>query len=225
MSDDTTYTCSEYFRDEVKANLRKFNSIEAADPQLRRASVALVIADVGLGADIEGINNPKEWSSDAAIFLTRRSANLRNHPGQWALPGGKLEAGETDVECALRELEEEVGVVISSENVLGSLDDFVTRSGFSMKPIVIWGGKGLETQINLDEVASLHRIPVSEFLRPDAPRLTKVDTSKFPVLRMPVGKEFIAAPTAAILYQFREVCVLGRPTRVAHFEQPRFAWE
>ena len=55
------------------------------------------------------------------------------------------------------------------QNVLGSLDDFVTRSGFSMKPIVIWGGKGLQTQINPNEVASLHRIPVSEFLRPDAP--------------------------------------------------------
>ncbi len=225
MSDDKSYICSEYLRDEVKANLGKFTAIEAEDRQLRRASVALVIADVGLGADIQGIANPTEWSSDAAIFLTRRSANLRSHPGQWALPGGKVEAGETNVECALRELEEEVGVVISPENVLGSLDDFVTRSGFSMRPIVIWGGKGLETRINPDEVASLHRIPVSEFLRPDAPRLTKVNTSEFPILRMPVGNDVIAAPTAAIIYQFREVCVLGRPTRVAHYEQPRFAWE
>jgi hypothetical protein len=44
------------------------------------------------------------------------------------------------------------------------------------------------------------------------------------VLKMPVGHSWIAAPTAAVLYQFREVCVVGRTTRVAHFEQPRFAW-
>ena len=45
-----------------------------------------------------------------------------------------------------------------------------------------------------------------------------------PILRMPVGDNWIAAPTAAILYQFREVCILGRDTRVAHFDQPAFAW-
>ncbi len=42
---------------------------------------------------------------------------------------------------------------------------------------------------------------------------------------MPVGDNWIAAPTAAMVYQFREVCVLGRPTRVAHYEQPKFAWK
>jgi 8-oxo-dGTP pyrophosphatase MutT (NUDIX family) len=225
MSDETPYICSDYLKDTVGANLGEFSAIEAEEEGLRRAAVAVVIADVGLGANIQGIANPTRWSDEAAIFLTRRSENLRNHPGQWALPGGKLEANESNSQCALRELEEEVGVMIPSDNVLGSLDDFVTRSGFAIRPIVIWGGKGLTTQINRDEVASLHRIPVSEFLRLDAPMLSTVNTSEFPILRMPVGKDAIAAPTAAILYQFREVCILGRPTRVAHYEQPRFAWE
>jgi len=74
------------------------------------------------------------------------------------------------------------------------------------------------------EVASAHHIPVSEFLRKDAPWLDDVPTSRHPMLRMPVGDDYIAAPTAALIYQFREVCLLGRHTRVAHYEQPAFAW-
>jgi len=225
MSTNSSYICADFLKDTIKVNLDEFSAVEAEDRDLRRASVALVIADVGFGANIEGIVNPIKWSHEAAVFLTRRSMNLRNHPGQWALPGGKLEPGESNVECALRELEEEIGVVISTHNVLGTLDDFVTRSGFAIRPVVVWGGKGIETKINLDEVASLHRIPISEFLRSDAPQLSETRTSEFPILRMPVGKEVIAAPTAAIIYQFREVCILGQSTRVAHYEQPKFAWE
>jgi hypothetical protein len=108
--------------------------------------------------------------------------------------------------------------------VLGRLDDFATRSGFVMTPIVVWGGPGLDLWPNPQEVASVHRIPLSEFLRLDAPQLDASAAGEHPVLRMPVGDDHIAAPTAAIIYQFREVCLLGRPTRVAHFEQPEFAW-
>jgi hypothetical protein len=76
---------------------------------------------------------------------------------------------------------------------------------------------------NADEVASIHRIPVREFMRSDAPWLDREVDGEEPVLRMPVGASWIAAPTAAVLYQFRELCIAGRPTRVAHFEQPLFA--
>lgn len=58
---------------------------------------------------------------------------------------------------------------------------------------------------------------------PLAPDAVLGRLSVHPVLRMPVGDSWIAAPTAAILYQFRELCIGGRPTRVAHFEQPLFA--
>ena len=74
-------------------------------------------------------------------------------------------------------------------------------------------------------MASIHRIPVVEFFRADAPMLERVAHSAHQVLRMPVGTQRIAAPTAAVLYQFREVCIAGRPTRVAHFDQPEFAWK
>jgi 8-oxo-dGTP pyrophosphatase MutT (NUDIX family) len=190
----------------------------------RHAAVAIAIVDVGHGAQLDGLPTHHSWSMDAALLLTRRSAKLRNHPGQWAFPGGRLDEGESVIDCALREMLEEVGVDIAPDQVLGRLDDFVTRSGFVISPVVVWAGTANETILNEDEVASIHRIPVAEFLREDAPRLDIVEHSEHPVLRMPVGDDSIAAPTAALIYQFREVCLLGRSTRVAHFEQPEFAW-
>jgi hypothetical protein len=117
-----------------------------------------------------------------------------------------------------------VDLTLSDAAVIGRLDDFVTRSGFVMTPVVIWAGPGREMTPNPDEVDSIHRIPVAEFLREDAPILDPRPGSDAPVLRMPVGETSIAAPTAAILYQFREVCIFGREARVAHYEQPDFAW-
>jgi hypothetical protein len=136
-----------------------------------------------------------------------------------------MDPGETVAQTALREMREEIGVDLGESYVLGCLDDFVTRSGFAITPVVVWGGPTLAVELNADEVASIHRIPLTEFFRKDAPKLRKVKTSKHPILRMPIGKDHIAAPTAAIIYQFREVCLSGKATRVAHFEQPRFAWK
>ena len=74
-------------------------------------------------------------------------------------------------------------------------------------------------------MASVHRIPLVEFLRDDAPIFDPGEEPERPVLRMPIGNDSIAAPTAAVLYQFREVCLLGNSTRVAHYDQPKFAWK
>ncbi len=188
------------------------------------AAVAITVTDTGFGADLPGLPEHDEWNDAPALILTRRSEKLRKHAGQWAFPGGRLDPGETPVETALREMHEEVAVDLAADQVLGRLDDFVTRSGFVMSPIVVWGGAELETEPNPDEVASVHRIPLYEFLREDSPMLSEMAGSEHPVLRMPVGSDWIAAPTAALIYQFREVCLLGRETRVAHYEQPSFAW-
>jgi mutator protein MutT len=149
---------------------------------------------------------------------------MRRHAGQWALPGGRIDEGETPEQCALRELSEEVGLTLNESDILGRLDTFITRSGFAMTPVVVWAGQAKTLKPDPREVASIHRIPLTEFLRADAPILEPLEGSEHPVLKMPLGDNWIAAPTAALIYQFREVCVLGRPTRVAHFEQPRFAW-
>lgn len=214
--------CDDELCERIRDNLAGFEPV-LAEGDGRRAAVAVTVTDVGHGADLPGLPAHPEWSAEPGLILTRRSAALRHHPGQWAFPGGRLDPGETPVETALREMHEEVAVGLDEHAVLGRLDDFVTRSGFVMTPIVVWGGPRLELWPNPQEVASAHRIPLSEFLREDAPRLDPV-ADGHPVLRMPVGDDYIAAPTAAVIYQFREVCLLGRHTRVAHFEQPRFAW-
>jgi 8-oxo-dGTP pyrophosphatase MutT (NUDIX family) len=216
--------CDNTLRTRIAQNLRQFEPRVAADASLRRAAVAITVADVGPGADLDGLDNPEDWSSDAALLLTRRSAQLRNHPGQWAFPGGRVDAGETLIETALREMQEEINLALAADRVLGVLDDFVTRSGFAMTPVVVWAGAGVRAEPNPAEVASIHRIPLAEFLREDAPSFEHTDTSDHPILRMPVGSDYIATPTAALIYQFCEVCLAGRDTRVDHYEQPEFAW-
>jgi mutator protein MutT len=213
------------FRQQVAGRLAVWPLHAPDETGLKRAAVALVITDAGPGTGLWGLQRSGHWSTEAALILTRRAAHLRRHAGQWALPGGRIDADETPEQTALRELSEEVGLQLDAADILGRLDTFITRSGFAITPVVVWAGAARGIQPNPVEVASIHRIPVQEFLRADAPILEALEGSEHPVLKMPVGDNWIAAPTAALLYQFREVCVLGRATRVAHFEQPVFAWK
>ena len=210
-------------RETVTRHLAGWPVQRAEHGEHRHAAVAVALCEEGTGAQLPGIAVPPSWSRAAALILTRRAATLGSHPGQWALPGGRVDAGESPQQAALRELAEEVGLLLPSDAVLGLLDDFVTHSGFVITPVVVWAGEARGLDANAAEVASIHRIPVTEFMRTDAPLLEPSDDPARPVLRMPVGDGWIAAPTAAVLYQFREVCVAGRATRVAHFEQPLFA--
>ena len=212
-------------RETVAGRLAAWSLLTPDTSGLKLAAVALTVADEGTGAQLRGLRQAKGWSTDAALILTRRAKTLSGHAGQWALPGGRIDEGETPEQTALRELHEEVGLALPLDAVLGRLDPFVTRSGYAIQPVVVWAGEACGLKPNPAEVASIHRIPVREFLRDDAPILEPLEGSTHPVLKMPVGDNWIAAPTAALIYQFREVCVLDRPTRVAHYEQPKFAWK
>ena len=216
------FNCSSEFRKIVEANLAEFTRTSLDPGNLRKAAVAVTIVDYRGEGGLYSLGDASDNS--AALILTKRAGGLKNHAGQWALPGGSIDPGESPVQAAFRELEEEVGLTLTTDRLLGCLDDFITRSGFHITPVVIWGGTVQRLNKNEQEVASIHRIPCNEFFRQDAPVLQGGEKSGRPVLFMPVGHTCIASPTAAILYQFREVALAGRLTRVAHYEQPQFAW-
>jgi 8-oxo-dGTP pyrophosphatase MutT (NUDIX family) len=158
------------------------------------------------------------------VLLTRRAATLRSHGGQWALPGGRVDAGEEAVEAALRELHEEVGLRLGPDSVLGVLDDYATRSGFVLTPFVLWGGADPAMTLDPAEVRSVHRISLRELCRADSPRFISIPESPRPVVQIPIGGDLIHAPTGAVLLQFRRVGVEGVLERVVDYEQPVFAW-
>lgn len=221
----TYLICDKSLKNSIKSRLGRFEARTHISNGLRRAAVALVVVDVRQNPAMYDIEFNESMRAECALVLTERAAKLNRHSGQWALPGGRMDPGETPEETALRELEEEVGLTLGQDQILGRLDDFTTRSGFVMTPIVVWGGSHCELLPNPAEVASVHRIPVRELLRVDSPMLERIPESDSPVLKMHIGNSWIAAPTGAILFQFREVAILEKQTRVAHFEQPKFAWK
>lgn len=199
------------FRAELAARCAAFPRVPRPGDGLKPAAVAITLVDAGDG------------SGETALLLTRRSAGLRAHAGQWALPGGRCDAGEGLEEAALRELHEEVGLQLSRSQVLGVLDDYVSRSGYAIAPVVAWLEDEQEIRPSPAEVASVHRIRLDQLARPDAVEFESIPESDRPLIRLNIGEHHIHAPTAALVYQFREL-VAGRVTRVDELEQPVFAW-
>ena len=197
-------------RADVTGNLDRFQRVAASPGGLIQAAVAVCVVF--------------QEDGTPALLITLRADTLRSHAGQWALPGGRRDPGEPAPDAARRELHEETGVSVPAGDVLGLLDDYVTRSGYLITPVVVWGGpadpamRGPET-----EVAGIHVIPLADFDVP--PRLVRIPESTRPVIQLPLLGQYLHAPTAAIIYQFCQVALHGNMIRVAHFEQPVFAWK
>jgi 8-oxo-dGTP pyrophosphatase MutT (NUDIX family) len=209
----------------------------------KHAAVAIVVVDSDperdhddpiVADDIDMSNVPGDTrgldgrmvgvAGGASFLLCRRASRLNRHAGQWALPGGRLDPGESPAEAALRELDEEVGLRLAEDAVIGWLDDYPTRSGYVITPVVVWGGGDPVLRPSPDEVLAVYRIGLHA-LRDGEPRFVSIPESDRPVVQIPLGNDLIHAPTGAVLYQFRQVAMGGRlGERVDHLEQPVFAW-
>jgi 8-oxo-dGTP pyrophosphatase MutT (NUDIX family) len=232
-------------RQRLAANLARHERLAFQLEERKHAAVAVVVVDsdaerhgadanpataerlgdipgaAGLGLD----GSVAGTAGGPAVLLTRRAPRLRAHGGQWALPGGRLEPGELPVDAALRELEEELGFLLPTSAVLGTLDDYPTRSGYVITPLVVWGGADPVLRPDPGEVGSVHRISFRELCRPDSPRFVAIPESDRPVVQLPIGGDLVHAPTGAVLLQFRRVAIEGVAERVADYEQPVFAWK
>ena len=142
-----SYPFAAPFRDELAARCAAFPRLAYEGAALKRAAVVLALVDAADG------------SGEAAFLLTRRAMTLRAHGGQWALPGGRCDPGETLEEAALRELHEELGLAVAPSSVLGVLDDYETRSGYVIAPVVAWVEEGREVD---DHVALGFKPPAGE---------------------------------------------------------------
>ncbi|MDX6343451.1 MAG: hypothetical protein QOH87_3589, partial [Trebonia sp.] len=156
-------------RNTIAARIAGFPRVTADRADLKQAAVAVCVTVRG------GL---------PCLLLTRRAAGLRAHAGQWALPGGRRDNGETAVDGALRELAEEVALVLGTDSVLGLLDDYVTRSGYVMTPVVCWAGTTGQLAGSEAEVASLHEVPLADL--DVEPRLVSIPESDAPVIQLPL---------------------------------------
>jgi 8-oxo-dGTP pyrophosphatase MutT (NUDIX family) len=189
-------------RERIASNLERFERSQApASSGTAPAAVAVTVLGGARG--------------EPCVPIFQRPATMSRHAGQMALPGGRLHAGESDVECALRELNEELGIDADAAAVLGRLDDFETRSGFTITPVVVWAGEDPSAlRPSPSEVARLFLVTPADLRQAAAAALPEDGFS------MRFREVEVFAPTGAMLYQFSEVALDGRHVRVADFYQP-----
>ena len=141
------------------------------------------------------------------VLLTRRSAALAHHPGQVSFPGGRMEAGDADlIDTALRETDEEVGIVASAIDVIGTLSPMPTVSGYAVTPVV-----GLVSEISplrLDprEVAVAFEVPLPFLMSRANERWSEreLDGHAVPVVEFRYAGERIWGATASMLLALRQ---------------------
>jgi 8-oxo-dGTP pyrophosphatase MutT (NUDIX family) len=189
----------------IARHFQTFARLEIDPEGRRRAAVAIVISPTDEGP---------------AYLLTRRAMHMRRGAGNYALPGGGIEPGEDPIDAARRETEEEVGVRLPRSAALGLLDDFVTLGGHVVTPVVFWTPRRLMLIPDPREVEQAWFVPLADLDHPLSPKRLNNPDGDPPLLRMFARGGWVNAPTAAWLWQFREVCLHGRDCRTDGVGQP-----
>ena len=109
-----------------------------------------------------------EGAHGGELLLTERAHHMRSHPGQVSFPGGSIDPGETPVEAALREAQEETGLDPAGVHVFGELPElWLPPSNFAVTPVLGWWEEPTDVSVvSPDEVHDIHRVPISELLDP-----------------------------------------------------------
>ncbi len=123
------------------------------------AAVLIAITDVA--------DNPQ-------VILTQRPDDMRDHPGQVAFPGGKIDPGEDAITAALREAEEELALPRAAVRVIGTSDPYITGTGFVVTPVVGIVPPGLPLVPSPAEVAAWFEAPLDLLLDPASWRSNEV---------------------------------------------------
>lgn len=149
-----------------------------------------------------------ERADQITVLLTRRTADLEHHPGQISFPGGHIETGDADAQAAaLRETQEETGLDPSRVEIVGKLDTYVTRTGFTIEPVVAFIVPPFDLAPDPTEVAEIFEVPLSHFLNPiNHHRHEKIFEGKSRrFYAMPYGDYYIWGATAGMLRNLYQV--------------------
>ncbi|WP_274584715.1 CoA pyrophosphatase [Neisseria leonii] len=140
------------------------------------------------------------------IILTRRSSTLRQHTGQTALPGGRRDAGDSDLTAtALREAHEEIGTPPAVWQTFAPMPPLYSPSGYAVSAVPALSRRSLTVRPSENEVAEVFYLPLARALNPENYRIRAgFAAAPYPVYELPFGRHDIWGLTAAMLYALAE---------------------